>query len=100
MAETFAMYCSCGEMVSLLVFVFLVGGVRIRILMENKGWWVNISFPNSIMDIKCPLPRAGYRTIVSFMIEKMVECLFCWIYMKIWDVFKDSGGRAVSFSCD
>jgi len=37
-AETFAMYCSCGEMVSLLVFVFLVGGVRIRNLMENKGW--------------------------------------------------------------
>jgi hypothetical protein len=50
----------------------LFGGVRIRILMENEGWWVSISFPNSTMDIKCPLPKAGYRTMVSFMFEENI----------------------------
>jgi hypothetical protein len=27
--------------------------------------------PNSTMDIKCPLPKAGYITMVSFMFENL-----------------------------
>lgn len=42
-----------------------------RIVMESEGFWVNMSFPSSTMDIRCPLPRAGYRIIVSFIFMKM-----------------------------
>jgi len=43
----------------MLLVLSWLGGVRMRILMENEGWCVSMSFPNSIMDIKCPLPKAG-----------------------------------------
>ena len=53
----------------------VVGGVRMRIVMESEGWWVSMSFPNSTMETRCPLPRLGYRTMVSFMLEKRYEFL-------------------------
>jgi hypothetical protein len=89
LAETEAMYCSCGDrifgFVSLLD-VFLLGGVRMRIVMENEGCWVNINLPNSTMDIKCPLPRAGYITMVSFMFESLKKkgYVFCGEFTWSW----------------
>jgi hypothetical protein len=45
------------------------GGLRIIIDMESEGLCVNMSLPNSIMEFRCPLPRAGYRTKVSFILK-------------------------------
>lgn len=51
------------------VLLVVLGGVRMRIVIENEGFWVNMSLANSIMEFKCPFPRAGYRTKVSFMMK-------------------------------
>ena len=46
--------------------------------MEREGWWDRMSLPSSTMEIRCPLPMLGYRTMVSFMLEKIVSVEFCW----------------------
>lgn len=51
------------------VLLVVLWGVRMRIVIENEGFWVSMSLANSIMEFKCPFPRAGYRTKVSFMVE-------------------------------
>jgi len=37
-----------------------------------------MSLPSLTMETKCPLPMLGYRTMVSFMLEKTVSVDFCW----------------------
>ena len=70
-AETAAMYCWVAGQVP-------VGGVRMRMVTEIEGWWVAMSFPSSTVEIRCPLSRAGYRTMESFMMKKMkVVLLLC-----------------------
>ena len=45
--------------------------------MEREGWWDRMSLPSSTMETRCPLPMLGYRTMVSFMLEKTVNVKFC-----------------------
>jgi len=59
------------------VTVALGDGVRMRMVMESEGWWERMSLPSSTMETRCPLPMLGYRTMVSFILDKNVKLSFC-----------------------
>ena len=55
---------------------WLGGGVRKRMVMESEGWWLSMSLPSSTIETRCPLPKAEYRTMESFMVMMIQEKVF------------------------
>lgn len=47
----------------------LKDGVVVRMVMENEGWWLSMIFPSSTIDIRWPMPGAGYKTILPIVFD-------------------------------
>lgn len=82
-AVTAAMYLAVASQVKAVGEVgvsWLGGGVRKRMVMESEGWWLSMSLPSSTIETRCPLPKAEYRTMESFMVMMIQEKVFFFLF--------------------